>query len=325
MDVYVSYLDISTSKFESLHVVGVLKRPERVDVRIVNLDVDKQRNRTNTVIVLENAKNLADDHRFGDARDLLLTQIEKIQTSESGSDPFCKLLIEDLKFLELSFSDKNSYQSSGNKIANDLMLSISTQRGTISGNLGSSKSFNTFDQDEMRTKSQSFRTDQKIDELVLKEMPRGPFGLVKKNSFQKFFKTTVKTIVDTSTVPKWLLSINLAEYVDKFMDKGYDDLELLHILDDVDFDMIGIDLLGHRAKIMTKARWLVVHVITIPYTNVESWLESINMQQYNDIFLDNGFTELEIVKCMTRDHLIKMGLQKPGHIRKILFKAQSIQ
>ena len=57
----------------------------------------------------------------------------------------------------------------------------------------------------------------------------------------------------TDEVKQWLESISLPQYVNHFLENGYDDMDSLWDLNNDDLDAIGIKLPGHRKKILTQA------------------------------------------------------------------------
>ena len=51
---------------------------------------------------------------------------------------------------------------------------------------------------------------------------------------------------------------------------------------------------------------------------VRNWLSDVvKLQQYADIIIDDGFDDMETVMTLTDDDLIKIGIEKRGHRRKI--------
>ena len=57
----------------------------------------------------------------------------------------------------------------------------------------------------------------------------------------------------TDEVKQWLESIGLPQYVNHFLENGYDDMDSLWDLNSDDLDAIGIKLPGHRKKILIQA------------------------------------------------------------------------
>ena len=74
------------------------------------------------------------------------------------------------------------------------------------------------------------------------------------------------------TVNKWLKAINMDQYTNNFLDKGFaTPLQILQ-LTEVDLEALGIGPLGHRKKIHkaiknTKAQVRKITLIRISFTN----------------------------------------------------------
>ena len=52
-----------------------------------------------------------------------------------------------------------------------------------------------------------------------------------------------------------------------------------------------------------------------------SWLSSLNLQEYEDIFVDNAFDDEEVIRNLTDEDLKEAGITRIGHRRKILVNA----
>ena len=58
---------------------------------------------------------------------------------------------------------------------------------------------------------------------------------------------------------------------------------------------------------------------------VQKWLEEqVKLPQYFELFIQQGFDDLDSIKDITKDDLNEMGVDKVGHQRKILKNASSI-
>ncbi|KAK1171557.1 SAM and SH3 domain-containing protein 1-like [Acipenser oxyrinchus oxyrinchus] len=55
--------------------------------------------------------------------------------------------------------------------------------------------------------------------------------------------------MSTNIVYEWLKTLHLCQYVESFVDNGYDDLEVCKQIGDPDLDAIGVFLPHHRNKI----------------------------------------------------------------------------
>jgi hypothetical protein len=119
--------------------------------------LDKQRNRVEVAIALDEAKKAADLLDLSEARRILNSMINKIQKSPSYEDKLSKGLEKDLKFLLESFSDTSSYTSFGQKNVNDFLMQTKTQRSTNSETWASpSHNGIQIEKLEMREKSKKF-------------------------------------------------------------------------------------------------------------------------------------------------------------------------
>ena len=58
---------------------------------------------------------------------------------------------------------------------------------------------------------------------------------------------------------------------------------------------------------------------------VQKWLnETIRLPQYFELFMEQGFEDLDSIKFMTKDDLKEIGVDNTDHQRRILKNAQSI-
>lgn len=55
---------------------------------------------------------------------------------------------------------------------------------------------------------------------------------------------------------EWLSTLNLAQYVESFVDNGYDDLEVCKQIGEPDLDAIGVRILYHRQRLLTAVKKL---------------------------------------------------------------------
>lgn len=72
----------------------------------VNPELDRQRNRIETIEVLQRAMAERD---YQQSRAILSAQVVKLRASASAQDPFCQTLIQDL---EVNFPSEQEYRSS---------------------------------------------------------------------------------------------------------------------------------------------------------------------------------------------------------------------
>uniref|UniRef100_A0A3B4BBV5 SAM domain-containing protein n=1 Tax=Periophthalmus magnuspinnatus TaxID=409849 RepID=A0A3B4BBV5_9GOBI len=59
-----------------------------------------------------------------------------------------------------------------------------------------------------------------------------------------------------SLVLDWLSKLYLSQYVESFIDNGYDDLEVCKLIGELDLDAIGVRIQYHRHQLLTAVRRL---------------------------------------------------------------------
>lgn len=57
----------------------------------------------------------------------------------------------------------------------------------------------------------------------------------------------------------------------------------------------------------------------------DAWFQENNLNYFKQIFLDNGYDELEVVAAITDDELREIGVNLPGHRKKILLKTLTLR
>ena len=58
---------------------------------------------------------------------------------------------------------------------------------------------------------------------------------------------------------------------------------------------------------------------------VHTWFQETKLTQYKEMFLENGYDDLEVIAAITDDELREIGVNLPGHRKKILLKASSLR
>lgn len=56
-----------------------------------------------------------------------------------------------------------------------------------------------------------------------------------------------------------------------------------------------------------------------------SWFDETKLTPYKQMFLDNGYDDLEVIAAITDDELREIGVNLPGHRKKILLKASCLR
>ena len=58
---------------------------------------------------------------------------------------------------------------------------------------------------------------------------------------------------------------------------------------------------------------------------LHTWFQETKLTQYEEMFLENGYDDLEVIAAITDDELREIGVNLPGHRKKILLKASSLR
>lgn len=61
------------------------------------------------------------------------------------------------------------------------------------------------------------------------------------------------------------------------------------------------------------------------YQSIEEWLKGIKMGRYVELFMDSGYTSVEVVSHMTLDDLRRVGVNLVGHQKKIINSIQEMR
>lgn len=56
----------------------------------------------------------------------------------------------------------------------------------------------------------------------------------------------------------------------------------------------------------------------------DAWFQENNLASFKQLFLDNGYDELEVVAAITDSELREIGVNLPGYRKKILLKTLSL-
>ncbi|XP_065846586.1 caskin-2-like isoform X2 [Oscarella lobularis] len=129
------------------------------------------------------------------------------------------------------------------------------------------------------------------------------------------FSKSVQSIQD------WCTTIRLPEYNHVLFEAGYEDTTFLVGLTDEILSEIGISKVGHRKKILAVIPDTMIHLPKLPRekpTSVKAWLDVLGFSALLDVFLSQGYDDIEFVSDMSRDDLTEIGVTKPGHIQKLL-------
>eukprot|EP01027_Heterolobosea_sp_BB2_P015225 GEZU01021807.1.p1 GENE.GEZU01021807.1~~GEZU01021807.1.p1 ORF type:complete len:277 (+),score=80.73 GEZU01021807.1:26-856(+) len=117
--VTLTYQNLIANTTDEASTTVVIRRPDQLppDMK-ANTALDKQRNRVEASIVLDEARRLADEGQFDDARAILQAAITKIKQSVSANDYYVQSLISDLSACLATLQDNRAYESVGSKMLN---------------------------------------------------------------------------------------------------------------------------------------------------------------------------------------------------------------
>lgn len=109
------YHNSLTEKPELATGGAMLSRPQEAKLCKVHPQLDKQRNRVWCTEAIHESKMLADKQDLPAARQKLDAAIAAIQASDTGSDPFCIGLVEDLEDCKAQVETETQYKAVGEK------------------------------------------------------------------------------------------------------------------------------------------------------------------------------------------------------------------
>jgi len=111
MDVHIEYCNTLTEAMETIDQVVSLMRPSTYLVQPSRpISLDEQILRYMTASVIQEAVSLAQDTKFTEAQEKLVSSIHQIEKSPSGSEPYCIDLIKDLNDCIEGMRDVVSFQ-----------------------------------------------------------------------------------------------------------------------------------------------------------------------------------------------------------------------
>ena len=58
---------------------------------------------------------------------------------------------------------------------------------------------------------------------------------------------------------------------------------------------------------------------------VDTWFQETKLTQYEQMILENGYDDLQVIAAITDDKLREIGVNLPRHRKKILLKASSLR
>ncbi|XP_030623315.1 ankyrin repeat and SAM domain-containing protein 1A [Chanos chanos] len=124
-------------------------------------------------------------------------------------------------------------------------------------------------------------------------------------------------------VGDWLENIGLPQYESKLLLNGFDDLRYMgsNVMEEQDLRDIGITDPAHRRKILTAARSLpkVKALGCDGSTSLQSWLDTLGLQEYLHNFLSSGYRTLDCVKNLWELEIVNvLKISLLGHRKRII-------
>ncbi|XP_054593711.1 caskin-1 [Nothobranchius furzeri] len=119
-------------------------------------------------------------------------------------------------------------------------------------------------------------------------------------------------------VVTWLGDFQLQFYTTHFLTAGYD-LDTISCMTPEDLTAIGVMKPGHRKKLLSEVSklpsdWLPDH----KPANLAEWLSHLGLSQYYQVFVQNGYENIEFVSDISLEDLQEIGITKLGHQKKLM-------
>ena len=125
------------------------------------------------------------------------------------------------------------------------------------------------------------------------------------------------------SIEQFLDRMGMGEYLDYFLENGYDNLALIAKLNKADLNKIGIVKRGHELKILKGIKEIYVFEADIQSyipNGIYDWLNMLSLPtSYAGIMQQEGYgfkNEMENLVGMKEEELLGMGITKRGHIQR---------
>lgn len=130
---------------------------------------------------------------------------------------------------------------------------------------------------------------------------------------------------DDQKVLDWLIDLKLASYFHNFQSHGYDMISIRAITPE-DLNIMDIKKTGHRKKLLSEIAKLPPsnELPRIKPDDVGSWLARLNLQEYEQNFIEGGFDDIDFLKDLDKNDLDMIDIKKKGHQKKILMAVQQL-
>jgi Mg-chelatase subunit ChlD len=127
--VTLSYFNVIQTELREVIGTAIISRVEQPN-EAPNTVLDKQRNRVECANALEEARNLANNQQLEPARGVLQQTMQRIQSSTTQEDDFCKGLVNDLQDCLNGMQDRRNYEQVASKKLNNYWMSSNYERST---------------------------------------------------------------------------------------------------------------------------------------------------------------------------------------------------
>jgi len=121
------------------------------------------------------------------------------------------------------------------------------------------------------------------------------------------------------SVQAWLKSFDMEIYTPNFIQNCFNKLQLCSNLTVDDIRSMGIIVSGHIKEILNQSR-----ILKAKYFDVREWLQSIHMEMYTPLFIDNEYKYLMGCANLKEMDLRNMGITIKGHIKEILAQSHKL-
>lgn len=133
-------------------------------------------------------------------------------------------------------------------------------------------------------------------------------------------------VSDNEVLRSWLNSIKCGEYLNNFIDNGYD-MPLLTRMTPQDLTAIGCRSPSLRKKLLLEIKKLNIED-NLPNSrahSLEHWLELLKLSSYYSRLCDEGYDSIDKVCELTWEDLEDIGITKLGHQKRLLLGIERVQ
>ncbi|XP_037544508.1 caskin-2 [Nematolebias whitei] len=130
---------------------------------------------------------------------------------------------------------------------------------------------------------------------------------------------------DAEAIFQWLSEFQLPQYTGNFVNAGYD-VPTISRMTPEDLTAIGVTKPGHRKKVFMEINNLNIPEWLPDYipSDLGEWLSAIGLPQYHKKLSENGYDSISIVKDLTWEDLLEIGITKLGHQKKLMLAVKKL-